>query len=368
MLLENRSEFAILVVDDNDSNRQLLHRHLLRHGYQNILLAEGGRQAVEQFSQKSIDLVMLDIQMPDIDGYEVLNYMKSYESLAQIPVIMISALDDINSVVRCIEMGADDYLSKPFNHVLLEARVSACLERKRLKDYNELQKLELAAANQKFSIANNQLEETNIRLTETNRILETERKELEEANQKLGQIANLDGLTGIPNRRYFDHILTRELLISWEKRELFCLIMFDIDFFKQFNDTYGHLVGDDCLRRVAKLASETVHRPRDQVARYGGEEFAVILPSTDEVGARAIAEKIRVGIEELQIRHAKSKVSKYVTVSLGVYCVRLTDQLEPNQMIIKADEALYRSKKTNRNCTTLIAEISEAGETGAPKA
>jgi len=358
MLLENRSEFALLVVDDNDSNRQLLHRHLLRHGYQNILLAEGGRQAVEMINQQPIDLVMLDIQMPDVDGYEVLNYLKSYESLAQIPVIMISALDDINSVVRCIEMGADDYLAKPFNHVLLEARVSACLERKRLRDYNEFQKLELATANHNFSLANNQLEEVNQSLLETNQILQNERQELEEANQKLGQIANLDGLTGIPNRRYFDHILTRELLISGEKQELFSLLMFDIDYFKQFNDTYGHLAGDDCLRKVAKLADETVHRPRDWVARYGGEEFAVILPGTGAAGASAIAEKIRQGIEDLHICHARSKVSEYITVSLGVYFTRPNLHLNPTEMITKADEALYRSKK-QRNCVTLISGIEE---------
>ncbi|MDX1978404.1 MAG: diguanylate cyclase [Pseudanabaenaceae cyanobacterium bins.68] len=353
MLLENRAEFAILVVDDNDSNRELLYRHLLRHGYGKILLSEGGRQALEMISHQPVDLVMLDIQMPDLNGYEVLHYLKSYDHLAKIPVIMISAVDDIHSVVRCIELGADDYLAKPFNHVLLEARVSACLERKRLEDYNQWQKKELAEANQRFSIANHKLEEINHQLSETNRILQQERRELEEANHKLGQIANLDGLTGIPNRRYFDQVLARELLLSWQNREHFSLIMFDIDYFKQFNDTYGHLAGDDCLRRVAKLTNQTVHRPRDQVARYGGEEFVVVLPGTGGSGAVAIAEKIRLGIQNLQIPHSGSKVSNYVTVSLGVHTLCLTEPVSADQMISTADQALYLSK-LSRNSTTLI--------------
>lgn len=352
MLLENRAEFAILVVDDNDSNRELLYRHLLRHGYVNILLSDGGRQALEVINHHPIDLVMLDIQMPDFNGYDVLHYLKSYEHLAKIPVIMISALDDIHSVVRCIELGADDYLAKPFNHVLLEARVSACLERKRLQDYNQWQKQELAAANQKFLIANQKLEEINQQLSETNRILQQERQELKEANHKLGQIANLDGPTGIPNRRYFDQVLSRELLVSWKNQEYFALIMFDIDYFKQFNDTYGHLAGDDCLRQVARLASQTVHRPRDQVARYGGEEFAVILPGTDPKGAIAIAEKIRLGIQNLAIPHSGSKVCDCVTVSLGVHSLRLVEPINPEDLIKAADQALYLSK-VNRNSTTL---------------
>jgi two-component system, chemotaxis family, response regulator WspR len=347
MLLENRSEFALLVVDDNDSNRELLYRHLLRYGYQKIFLAEGGRQAVEVMNRLRLDLVLLDMQMPDVDGYDVLNYMKSYESLSQVPVIMISAMDDINSVVRCIEMGAEDYLSKPFNHILLEARVSACLERKRLRDCGEIQNLELEEANQKLALAN-------LQLVEINQALEQERQELKQANQKLGQIANLDGLTGIPNRRYFDDLLAKELLVAAEQGEAFSLVMFDIDFFKQFNDTYGHLAGDDCLRRVAKLASQTVHRPRDRVARYGGEEFAVILPITDAIGARAIAEKMRIGIESLQILHANSQVSAYVTVSVGVTSVFVQSLIHADVLITKADQALYQSKTAGKNRTTVI--------------
>lgn len=169
------------------------------------------------------------------------------------------------------------------------------------------------------------------------------------AEEKLHLLISLDGLTGIANRRYFDEYLERE----W-KRAIRCgkplsLIMCDIDYFKAYNDTYGHLNGDECLKKVALALSDTIKRPGDLVARYGGEEFAVVLPETDQHGAVIIAEILRTDVESLKIEHVNSSNSKYVTISLGVAAAIPSMDSSFTELIIAADKALYQAKKEGRN-------------------
>jgi diguanylate cyclase (GGDEF)-like protein/PAS domain S-box-containing protein len=175
---------------------------------------------------------------------------------------------------------------------------------------------------------------------------------LQEANRKLELLSNTDGLTGIFNRRYFNEKLAIEFeRLSRSNREL-SLIMMDIDHFKDYNDYYGHIAGDDCLRQVAEMIQTGISRSADFCARYGGEEFVCVLPETDKQGAGVIAEKLRHGVESLCIAHKTSLTSNYVTISLGVATVRYSSTETANDFINKADTALYQSKKNGRNRVT----------------
>ncbi|AFY69861.1 response regulator receiver modulated diguanylate cyclase [Thalassoporum mexicanum PCC 7367] len=319
--MPNHEDFNLLIVDDNEMNRDVLRRHLVRQGYQQILAAENGKEALEMLSGHNFDLILLDIQMPQMNGYELLAYLKADLKLSHIPVIMISAVDEIDSVVRCIEMGAEDYLHKPFNRVLLKARTSACLEKKRLRDQEEIYRQQLEEAN----------------------------KKLAEVNQQLEQLSKLDGLTGIANRRYFDDAIAKAWSIAVAEKQTIALIIFDIDFFKQFNDAYGHQAGDECLKQVARVAQRTIKRPHDVVARYGGEEFVVILPNTPLSGAEKLARELRQDVENLQINHAYSAASMYVTISLGVTAVLAGGDRGYSEIIANADKALFLAKQQGKN-------------------
>ncbi|QOR68076.1 PAS domain S-box protein [Cytobacillus suaedae] len=193
----------------------------------------------------------------------------------------------------------------------------------------------------------------------------TSRKEqaiaLEESNQLLQKLSMMDGLTEIPNRRYFDTKLTEEWNNSKRAGIPLTVILLDIDYFKRYNDEYGHLVGDDCLRRVASLLNNTLKRPRDFVARYGGEEFIVILPETDADGAMTVAEHLRSNIRAENIPHIQSKIDRYITVSLGCATFIPTDRDTPDELVEMADKALYKSKESGRNCVTQFIEHSKIG-------
>ncbi|MEE3716359.1 diguanylate cyclase [Tumidithrix elongata RA019] len=328
-------DFVLLIVDDNEMNRDLLERHLKHQGYGKTRMAVDGQQAIEILNAEKIDLVLLDIMMPVINGYEVLEYLKADLHLRHIPVIMISALDEVDRIAACIELGAEDYLTKPYNRTILKARISASLEKKCLRDQETFNRLKLEEAYKELGEAY---------------------KELEEVKNKLELMTRQDGLTGIANRSYFDRTLIREWKTSVRNQEFFSLIIFDIDFFKQFNDTYGHLVGDECLRKVAMVAERTICRPRDVAARYGGEEFAVILPDTSADGAMLIAQKLCDSVEALEIPHALSKVSKYVTISIGVTTNIAYQTSSSDQMIGNADKALYQAKREGRNRVVVCSD------------
>lgn len=174
-------------------------------------------------------------------------------------------------------------------------------------------------------------------------------RELTELNQELQRISLSDGLTGIANRRYLDLYLEREWQRAIRERFSFAVIMIDIDHFKLFNDNYGHLAGDECLKKVAAALPAIARRPADFVARYGGEEFAVILPETDASGAMMVAEKIRAAVEALQIPHARSPIHSYVTVSAGVAACIPAGQTAAQSLLDLADQALYGAKQAGRN-------------------
>lgn len=330
------NEPSLLVVDDDQMNREILNRHLKNLGYTNIILADSGKQGLEVVASQSIDLILLDMMMPVMNGLEMLDYLKQNPEWRIIPVIIISALDEKAMMLTCIQKGAEDYMIKPYDRVLLKARVSACLDKKTLHDRENLNKQKLEAAYEELAVAY---------------------YELEIVKNELEALSHRDGLTGIANRRYFDTVLEREWNAAQREKKSLSLILFDIDFFKKYNDTYGHLAGDDCLCQVALSASKVIKRPRDTLARYGGEEFAVILPDTDPKGASTCAEWIRHEIENLSISHMSSQISSFVTASIGISTISPHLTLSTSQQLIKeADLALYQAKREGRNCVKVWSQ------------
>jgi diguanylate cyclase (GGDEF)-like protein/PAS domain S-box-containing protein len=169
------------------------------------------------------------------------------------------------------------------------------------------------------------------------------------ANQELEKLVNIDGLTQIANRRCFDHRLEQEWQRLYREQEFLSLLLFDVDYFKSYNDAYGHLLGDECLIKIAQSVQQVIFRPADLLARYGGEEFVVILPNTDIDGTMVIAQRIHTAIQDLAIPHQASKVSNIVTISIGISSLIPTSELSPSNLIEQADQALYRAKQQGRN-------------------
>ncbi len=322
---------VILVVDDDDVMRQLLRRVMEKDGYQ-VVEAANGEQALDAYKRLKPHLVLLDALMPVMDGFACCTQLqmlisesllnsdegtddKNLNGASGTPVLMITGLDDQESVDRAFAVGATDYVTKPIHFAVLRQRVRRIIQQTQL-----YQQLELA-------------------------------------NRELQRLAALDGLTGVANRRRFDEYLEAEWQRMTREKLPLSLILCDIDFFKRYNDTYGHQAGDACLCRVADALRFCARRSVDLVARYGGEEFAVILPNTTVVGASQVAEEIRSVVNSLEIAHAKSTVSQHVTLSLGIACIHPTPNTSPTMLIAAADAALYQAKEAGRNryCPQLSA-------------
>ena len=288
----------ILIVDDTRLNIKIV-TDILAEDYK-ILCATSGREALDIVKSNSIDLILLDIVMPGMDGYEVCKRLKNDQQSRNIPLIFISAMTDMKDEAKGLEMGAIDYISKPFSAPILKARVKNHLELKKYRDILEKQSL-------------------------------------------------MDGLTGIANRRYFDEIFDKEWRRTLRSYGTLSLVFIDIDYFKKYNDYYGHLAGDDCLRQVGSVLKDSLKRAGDVVARYGGEEFVIVLPATSFADATSVGEKVRSNIELLKIVHQRSEVSEHVTVSIGIATVIPEKSMIAASLIEQADKALYQAKRQGRN-------------------
>ena len=246
------------------------------------------------------DLILLDVLMPDMDGYRVIRELKNDDLTRDIPVIFVTALDSAGDEERGLELGAVDYISKPFNPAIVRARIRNHLQSVRQR-----------------------------------RLLE--------------QLAMLDSLTDIPNRRRFAEVYEQEWRRCMRERAPLSLIVVDVDLFKAYNDTYGHAAGDEVLRRTAGALRDALRRPGDFVARYGGEEFVILLPGIDMDGAMALAEQARAGIEALDIPHAVSTVAARVTISQGGATCRPAEGNTEPDLFRLADSYLYVAKHAGRN-------------------
>jgi diguanylate cyclase (GGDEF)-like protein len=328
---QNKEPPLILVVDDDRFMRDLLRQVMEKEGYR-VAEAENGLQGLEAYIRLRPDMVLLDAIMPVMDGFTCCRRLHAlfeddasgeYDLVSRTPILMITSLEDSKSVDRAFEVGAVDFVTKPIHWAVLRQRVRRLLEQAQL--YRELQA----------------------------------------ANEELQRLAFLDGLTRVANRRGFDQTLEqewrrliRETLSTQdvgmethfvESPSSLSLILCDVDFFKRYNDSCGHLAGDQCLQEVAAALGRSVNRPGDLVARYGGEEFAVLLPNTDAAGAVSVAQKIRTEIRNLQIPHPTSSVSEFITVSLGVTSTIPSVNTIPSDLISIADKALYQAKEAGRD-------------------
>ncbi len=288
----------ILVVDDIPSNVHVLSR-ILRGDY-DIYFATDGEKALELVQTRLPDLVLLDIMMPGMDGYEVCARIKADPTTHDIPVIFISAKSEVEDETRGLEVGAIDFITKPISPPIVKARVRNHLLLKRQADL-------------------------------------------------LRSLSFLDGLTGIANRRRFDETMAREWRRCGRSHHAVSLIILDVDHFKAYNDHYGHQAGDECLRAVAEVLADRMRRPSDLVARYGGEEFICLLPETENDGAVQVAESLRAAVADCAIPHDRSPVTSHVTISLGVATVVPASGGTPDQLAQMADQLLYQAKRSGRN-------------------
>ncbi|MGB3534647.1 MAG: diguanylate cyclase [Microcoleaceae cyanobacterium] len=438
----------ILIVDDHIENLYLLSEVLELNGYK-VRKARNGKTALKTAQALAPDLIILDIRMPEMNGYEVCRQLKACSETKEIPIIFLSASSETSDKIKAFKVGGIDYISKPFqsSEILVRVNNQLTIHQQKLQLQQEIQQRKYVEKIMKESrqlmsgilnscplglaflkaVRDQQNKIDHFRCVLVNPILAqalgkpvdrligqrlskstlesvepmlfdqcvevvetgnpfqqelfyqnqwingwynldliqhqdgflititdiTDRKEweaiLNRTNQNLYQQATLDGLTQVYNRRTFDVSLKQEWRRLRREKQPLSLIVIDIDYFKLYNDCYGHPAGDDCLYQVAQAIGQAVKRPADLVARYGGEEFAVILPNTGINGAVAVAEQIQQAIQSLKIPHAQSQVSKWVSVSMGLSAQVPNAEETPDSLIQAADKALYSAKEQGRN-------------------
>ncbi len=322
------SNAVVLLVDDQMMVSEGIRRMLVDEPDIIFHYCNDPNQAVDMAVKLQPTVILQDLIMPDIDGYALVDAYRSNKNIKNVPVIVLSTKEDPEDKSLAFERGANDYLVKLPDKIELIARIRA-----HSKSYL-----------------------TQLERDEAFKALRELQSELEKSNIELQKLSSLDGLTGIANRRSFDAFIDKECLRSARENTTLSLILIDIDFFKPFNDNYGHLAGDGCLRQVATALDEMVHRPADLVARYGGEEFVVVLPNTDIDGAKTLAKKLCETIRLLKIPHAFSTAENHITVSLGITSGVACEGISPSDLILQADKALYLAKESGRNCYKVSKE------------
>lgn len=300
----------LLLVDDQMANIRLLY-DLFKDEYE-VYMATSGEEAIDQCQTLMPDLVLLDVVMPGMGGHEVCRRLQTNALTQHIPIIFLTSKDSDADEALGLELGAVDFIHKPIKPAQVKARVRIHLALKVQADL-------------------------------------------------LRSVALVDGLTGIANRRKFDETLEVVWLHAIRSQRPISLIMIDVDFFKHYNDHYGHQLGDACLKAVAQCLQSTITRPYDLVARYGGEEFVCLLPETDCDGAMQLAQELREAVEHLKLPHAHSDVADHVTISLGVATAVAHRDLEAASVLHCADQQLYMAKQSGRDrvCGTTLQNTAQ---------
>ncbi len=305
------NDYPVLVVDDDPVTRKMLERYLAKSNFV-VELAANGKEALELYQSYFFPLVITDWMMPEMNGPELCRRIRIQNRDNYVFIIMVTARDSKKDIVSGLESGADDYLTKPFHHAELLARIKTGI-----------------------------------------RIIELE-KSLRQANSEIRLLSITDPLTGCYNRLYLNERLPQELKRAHRYQRSLSIVMADIDFFKKVNDSYGHQAGDDVLRFFGKMLLSSVRESVDWVVRYGGEEFLIILPETDCKGAAMVAERLRESLEEKTIIHDNKKIK--VTASFGGVCILplILDQMPGSHAVIEfADYQLYKAKREGRNCSRI---------------
>jgi diguanylate cyclase (GGDEF)-like protein len=290
----------ILIVDDEKMNLKVL-ADLLKEDYLPVLARNGEQALRHALGDTPPDLILLDVVMPQMGGYEVIKHLKNNAKTNQIPVIFVTARNSIEDEELGLRLGAVDYITKPYSPPIVKMRVR-----------------------------------NHLRIAHQYKLLD--------------QLAYLDGLTEISNRRRFEEIFKREWERSIRNGTPISLAMVDVDYFKQYNDQYGHAMGDVALQKIAKALARVLRRPADFIARYGGEEFVIVLPETDAAGAQEIAERSLQKVAGLDIRHLYSPLAAgCVTISIGLATVLKDKGISPKMFLEAADRNLYVAKENGRN-------------------
>jgi diguanylate cyclase (GGDEF)-like protein len=306
LALPHTARPKLLLVDDQAINIRLLHE--LFKADCDVYMATDGQQAIEKSKSLLPDLILLDVVMPGMSGHDVCRVLKKDPLTQHIPIVFVTAQFEEADEVLGFQLGAIDFIRKPINPVITLARVYTQLALKRQSDI-------------------------------------------------LHSLAMLDGLTGIANRRKFEEALADDWLQCAREQEPLALIMIDVDYFKRYNDFYGHLAGDDCLKQIALVLKGVLQRPYDLAARYGGEEFVLLLPKTNFKGMEFIVSSIESALAALAIEHKNSDVKKVVTLSMGAICTvpKVADR-DVYKLVAAADEQLYKAKSNGRN-TSCVAMV-----------
>jgi len=306
---------SVLVIDDTPMQLKVLSK-ILSPNY-NAITAQSGEDGLKLANENNIDLILLDLNMPDLSGFEVLSKMKESEKTKNIPVIFITGSESLDDELAALSLGAVDFIRKPFVSDIISLRVGLHMK----------------------------LIDQNMKLIEQMRIIE---------NQSL-----IDGVTGAKNRLCFDNVIKSEWSRALREKEWISMLFIDIDKFKVFNDTYGHLNGDICLKTIVDVIQHTVKRGGDYVFRWGGEEFAVLLPNTPIKGALTVAEEIRKAISITPIQLDGNNTN--VTVSIGVGAIIPTHNdytKDIETFCTNLDKALYQAKSNGRNRVEQAVDLS----------
>ena len=290
---------TVLIVDDMAANIAIL-SDLLQNSYK-IKIAKSGQRALEiAKSKEKPDLILLDIEMPQMSGYDVCNILKSSSETRNIPIIFVTAKNDTMDEEYGLNLGAIDYIKKPFHPAIIKIRVKNHMDLKLKSD-------------------------------------------------KLEELSMIDSLTNIPNRRFFNENFEKKYREILRDKKSLALVMIDVDFFKLYNDNYGHWQGDECLRKVAQTLRKNLKRPTDTVSRYGGEEFVVLLKDIDSDGAKKVVQSLIDAVANLKIEHKYSTVAEFVTISAGLSIKESDEDISKEDFLKTADDELYRAKESGRN-------------------
>ncbi|MEG3639196.1 diguanylate cyclase domain-containing protein [Magnetococcus sp. PR-3] len=315
MTIQSDDKSRVLIVDDDRMNINILN-DILKQDYK-VKVAMDGEQALERaLSDPQPDLILLDIVMPGMDGFEACKRLQLDPRTVEIPIIFITAKNSEKDEIKGLELGGVDFIPKPIRPEIVRARVR------------------------------------------THLLQMQQKRELKAMNERILALSVTDALTDIPNRRHFDDFFQQEWIRSCRSQTPLGLLMMDIDYFKRYNDHYGHDGGDQCLKQVAQLLASNVRRPPDLVARYGGEEFACVLPDTDLAGVRIIGHTLLKAIQDMAIPHTQSEVAPMVTMSIGGTALVPTKDKAAVEMLRVADGLLYTSKHDGRNRLTVQSAYS----------
>lgn len=315
----------ILVVDDYEDNLKIVSRVLEQD--QHDITTATSKEAIEKAKFELPDIILLDIQIPQVNGFDVCRQLKAEPTTANIPLIILTAeFKDSKSVLKGLDI-VEDYIFKPFSSSELQTRIRVMI---RLKNQVDA------------------LTRKNIELAELNQTLEQNNLELLSAQEALKEIAITDSLTKLYNRRYFESRLGEEFMRTLRNQQPIGIVVLDIDHFKQVNDTYGHPCGDSVLIQYANILKKNV-RQHDIVARYGGEEFIIGLIGQTMEEAYTTGERIRVDVENFIFKHENLELKITCSAGIASYPEVSEDNPSLGELLKEGDAALYQAKREGRN-------------------